>query len=91
MAQSCTEKKYGEDKIVKHPFCDYPWYLEGLVRPKISNEEAVEQTPLNKQGKEQLLRVLTSDLGVLDLSKKELQSYISTHSYFDFLKTILDI
>ena len=86
-----NKQKFGEDKVVKHPFCDYPWYLEGLLRPKLSHEEAVTQTPLSEGGKEQLLRALKDGLHALKVPKKELQKYISTHSYFDYLKATLGI
>ena len=36
---------FGEDKVVKHPFCDYPGFVEGLMRPTLSHEEAAEQSP----------------------------------------------
>ena len=51
-----NKRHFGEDKVVKHPFCDYPWYVQGLQRPKLSYEEAVKQTPLSEKGKKQLLR-----------------------------------
>jgi spermidine dehydrogenase len=31
---------FGEDKVVKHPFCNYPNYVEGIQGAKLSNEEA---------------------------------------------------
>ena len=86
-----NKRKFGEDKVVKHPFCDYPWHVEGLLRPKLSHEEAVKQTPLSEKGKEQLLRVLKGGVHVLKVPKKELEKYISTHSYFDYLKTTLGV
>ena len=86
-----NKRKFGEDRVVDHPFCDYPWYLEGLVRPELSYEAAVNQTPLSKRGKEQLLSVLKGGLHVLKLSKKELKEYISTHAYFDYLKNTLSV
>ena len=86
-----NKRHFGEDKVVKHPFCDYPWYVQGLQRPKLSYEEAVKQTPLSEKGKKQLLRVLKCGLHVLKVPKEELQKYISTHSYFDYLKTTLGV
>lgn len=44
-----NKEKFGEDKVVNHPFCDYPWFVEGLQRPKLSHEQAVEQAPLGKR------------------------------------------
>jgi len=86
-----NKQKFGEDKVVKHPFCDYPWWMEGLQRPKLSQEEAVELAPLTEKGKRQLLKVLKGGLHVLKVSKEELKEYISTHSYFDYLKTTLGV
>ena len=82
---------FGEDKVVKHPYCDYPWYVQGLQRPKLSHEEAVKPAPLSEKGKEQLLRVLKGGLHVLKLPKEELNKYISTHSYFHYLTTTLGV
>ncbi len=86
-----NKQKFGEDKVVKHPFCNYPWWMEGLPRPKLSQEEAVELAPLSGKGKQQLLVVLKGGLHVLKVPKEELKEYISTHSYFDYLKTTLAI
>ena len=49
-----NKQSFGQDKVVKHPFCDYPGFVEGLMRPTLSFEEAVQQTPLSGKGKEQL-------------------------------------
>ena len=86
-----NKQRFGEDKVVKHPFCDYPWYVQGLQRPRLSHEEAARQTPLSEKGKAQLLRVLKGGLHVLKVSKEDLNEYISTHSYFDYLKTTLGV
>jgi spermidine dehydrogenase len=86
-----SKQRFGEDKVVRHPFCAYPWYLEGLVRPQLTHEKAVQQTPLSSRGKQQLLRILDSGLHVLKLPKPELQEYIATHSYFDYLKNTLGV
>jgi spermidine dehydrogenase len=86
-----NKERFGEDKIVKHPFSHYPWWVEGLPHPDISYEEAVQNSPLSEKGKEQLLRILNGGLHVLDLSKDRLQEYIYSHSYFDYLKTTLRI
>lgn len=86
-----NKEKFGEDKVVKHPFSNYPWFIEGLQRPKLTHEEAVEQTPLSVEGKRQLLRVLKGGLHLLKLPKEELQAYNSTHSYFHYLKTTLGV
>jgi spermidine dehydrogenase len=86
-----NEDTFGEDKVVKHPFCNYPWYVEGLPHPALSHEEAAQQAPLSERGKGQLLRVLNGGLHVLKVPKEELQNYIRTHSYFDYLKTTLGV
>lgn len=82
---------FGEDKVVRHPFCNYPNYVEGVQGAKISNEEAARQAPLSDSGKEQLLRVLNGGLHALDVPEAELQDYIGTHSYFDYLKNTLGV
>lgn len=86
-----NKRKFGEDKVVKHPFCDYPWYLEGLKRPELSHEEAVELAPLSEKGKTQLLKVLKAGVHTLKVPKEELENYLSTHSYFDYLKNTLGV
>ncbi len=82
---------FGEDRIVKHPYCNYPNYVEGLQGTKLSNEEAAQQAPLSTKGKEQLLRALNGGLHALKMPEEELKEYISTHSYFDYLKTTLGV
>ena len=86
-----NRRTFGEDKVVRHPFCDYPGFVEGLMRPTLSFEEAVKQTPLTEKGKVQLLRVLNSGQHDLNLPKEELRKYIRSHSYFDFLKNTLGV
>ena len=58
---------------------------------KLSNEEAAQQAPLSEKGKEQLLRVLNGGLHVIDVPEDELQEYIRTTSYFDYLKNTLRV
>ena len=82
---------FGEDKVVRHPYCNYPNYVEGLQGGKLSNEEAAQQAPLSKKGKEQLLRVLNGGLHAIDVPEEELPDYIRTHSYFDYLKNTLRV
>ena len=82
---------FGEDKVVRHPYCNYPNYIEGLMGGKISFEEAAQQAPLSKKGKEQLLRVLNGGLHLIDVPETELREYINTHSYFDYLKNALGV
>jgi spermidine dehydrogenase len=86
-----NKKTFGEDKVVKHPYCNYPNYVEGLQGAKLSHEEAAQQAPLSEKGKAQLLRVLKGGLHVLKVPQEELRKYISTHSYFDYLKNTLGV
>ncbi|MHC4356746.1 MAG: NAD(P)-binding protein, partial [Planctomycetota bacterium] len=86
-----NKRKFGVDKVVKHPFCYYQRFVQGLLRPKLPYEEAVKQTPLSEKGKEQLLRVLKGGVHVLKVPKEKLEEYISTHSYFDYLKNTLGV
>lgn len=86
-----NKRQFGEDKVVNHPFCNYPWWVEGLPRPKLSHEEAVKQTPLSDKGKQQLLKVLKGGLHALKMPKEKLRKYISTHSYFDYLQSTLGV
>jgi spermidine dehydrogenase len=86
-----NKEVFGEDKVVQHPFCNYPNYVEGVLGAKISNEEAARQAPLSEAGKEQLLRVLNGGLHTLDVPDAELRDYIRTHSYFDYLKNALGV
>ena len=86
-----NEEVFGEDKVVQHPYCNYPNYVEGILGGKLSHEEAARQAPLSDRGKEQLLRVLNGGLHTLDVPEAELQDYINTHSYFDYLKNNLGV
>ncbi|MDH3710373.1 MAG: FAD-dependent oxidoreductase [Cyclobacteriaceae bacterium] len=86
-----NKQTFGEDKVVKHPYNNFPWWVEGLPRPEISIEDAVHQAPLSSTGKEQLLRVLHGGLHELKVPREELVEYIYSHSYFDYLKTTLGV
>jgi spermidine dehydrogenase len=86
-----NKKTFGEDRVVKHPYCNYPNYVEGLQGAKLSNEEAAQQAPLSKKGREQLLRVLNGGLHAIKVPKGELQEYIGSHSYFNYLKNTLRV
>lgn len=44
-----NKKVFGEDKIVKRPFCDYPGFIEGLMRPTLPIDEAVGETLLGEK------------------------------------------
>lgn len=82
---------FGEDKLVQHPYCNYPNYVEGVMGGKISHEEAARQAPLSARGKEQLLAVLNGGLHRLNVPEGEMQDYIETHAYFDYLKDTLGV
>lgn len=86
-----NEEVFGEDKVVQHPYCNYPNYVEGILGGKISYEEAARQAPLSARGKQQLLRVLNGGLHQLNVPEEEMQDYISTHSYFDYLRNTLGV
>ena len=83
---------FGEDKVVQHPYCNYPNYVEGIIMDgKLSNEEAAQQAPLSEKGKEQLLRVLNGGLHEIDVPEEELTNYIRSQSYFDYLRDTLGV
>lgn len=87
-----NKAEFGQDKIVKHPYCNYPNYIEGLIqRSKLSNEAAAQQAPLSEQGKQQLLRVLKGGLHDIKVPKEQLNDYIHANSYFDYLKNTLGV
>ena len=86
-----NEDIFGEDKLVQHPFCNYPNYVEGLLGAQSSNAEAVQQTPLSAKGREQLLRVINGGLHSLNIPKDEMSDYIATHSYFEYLQNTFDV
>ena len=86
-----NKRIFGEDRVVQHPYCNYPNYVEGLQGAKLSSKEAAQQAPLSKTGKEQLLRVLNGGLHTLKVPKEELRNYTRTHFYFDYLKDTLGV
>ena len=87
-----NKETFGEDKVVRHPYCNYPNYVEGIVMGgKLSNEEAAQQAPLSEKGKEQLLRVLNGGLHVIDVPEEEMEDYIDSTFYFDYLKNNLGV
>jgi spermidine dehydrogenase len=86
-----NKKTFGKDKVVRHPYCNYPNYIEGLMAGKLSNKDAAQEAPLSKKGKQQLLEVLNGGLHKIDVPKNELNNYIRSHSYFDYLKNTLGV
>jgi spermidine dehydrogenase len=83
---------FGEDKVVKHPFCNYPNYVEGIMMGgKISNEEAAQQAPLSAKGKAQLLKVLNGGLHAINVPNSQLADYIKNTPYFDYLKNTIGV
>ena len=86
-----NKRIFGEDRVVQHPYCNYPNYVEGLQGAKLSSKEAAQQAPLSDSGKEQLLRVLNGGLHTLKVPKEELRNYTRTHFYFDYLKDTLGV
>lgn len=81
-----NKKVYGRDALVPHPFCNYPWWVEGLPRPVISDQAAVDATPLSGEGKRQLLNLMRGGVHTLGVPKDRIADYISTRSYLDYLK-----
>ena len=82
---------FGRNALVRHPFCNYYNYLEGLPGAAISDEEAVAQTPLSDRGKQQLLSVLKGGLHTLKLEDNALERYVETTNYFAYLKQTLGV
>ena len=72
------KESFGEDKIVKHPYCNYPNFVHGIIMGEISPEEAAQQAPLNEEGKKQLLRVLKGQ------GQKD-------GSYYDYIQNTLGV
>jgi len=58
---------------------------------KLTNKDAAKEAPLSKKGKQQLLEVLNGGLHKIDVPKNELNNYIHSHSYFDYLKNTLGV
>ena len=79
-----NKETFGDDKVVKHPYCNYPNYVEGiLMSGKLSNEEAAKQAPLSEKGKKQLLRVLNGGLHEIDVPEG---GNGRIHSYYVLLR-----
>jgi len=86
-----NKKKFNVDKIVKHPYSYYPYFIQGVEPAKMSYDEAAKQAPLSKKGQAQLLKILKGGLHAIDVPKEELPHYIATHSYFDYLQNTLGV
>ncbi len=86
-----NEAVFGEDRVVEHPYCNHPNYLEGLPSRRLSHEEAARQAPLSERGREQLLRVLNGGLHLLDVPGAEFSAYVRKTRYFDYLKNTLGV
>ncbi len=83
---------FGEDKVVRHPYCNYPNYIEGIIMgEKLPNEEAASQAPLSERGKEQLLRILNGGLHKINVPDEQLGEYLQSNSYWDYLKATLGV
>ena len=86
-----NKASFGTDTVVKHPYCNYPNYVHGLQQTRLSNVEAAQLAPLSPKGKAQLLRVLNGGLHLLPVAADEVDSYIETHAYFDYLQDTLGV
>ncbi|MCP4461119.1 MAG: NAD(P)-binding protein [Cytophagales bacterium] len=86
-----NKEAFGVDKLVKHPYCNYPNFMEGLPKASMSHEEAASQAPLSEIGREQLLRVLNGGVHLLDVPEEELEAYMDETPYYDYLKNTLGV
>ena len=84
-------RHFGRDEVVHHPFCNYYNYIEGLPGAAVSDEQAVAAAPLSAEGKAQLLRVLKGGVHLLDVAADDLEDYLYSHNYFDYLKHTLGV
>ena len=86
-----NKEVFGQDKLVQHPYCNYPNYVEGLLGGRLSHKDAAAEAPLSEKGRAQLLRVLNGGLHTLNLQDADLEDYINNHSYFDYLQNTLGV
>ncbi len=87
-----NEEVFGENKVVRHPYCNYPNYIDGIIMSgKLSNEEAANQAPLSQKGKDQLLRVLNGGLHTIEVPEGAADDYVASLSYFDYLRNTLGV
>lgn len=82
---------FGQDRVVKHPFCNYYNYIEGLQGAKLSDEAAAAAAPLSPKGRAQLLKVLKSGLHSLPVSPDQRADYMEKNSYFGYLTKTLGV
>ena len=84
-------RHFGRDTVVRHPFCNYYNYIEGMPGAAVSDEQAVAAAPLSAEGKAQLLRVLKGGVHLLDVPADELEEHLYSRNYFDYLKHSLGV
>ena len=82
---------FGQDRVVRHPFCNYYNYIEGLQGAKLSDEAAAAAAPLSPNGRAQLLRVLKSGLHSLPVPADQRADYMENNLYFNYLTETLGI
>jgi spermidine dehydrogenase len=82
---------FGQDRVVRHPFCNYYNYIEGLQGAKISDEAAAAAAPLSPNGRAQLLRVLKSGLHSLPVPADQRADYMENNLYFNYLTETLGV
>ena len=86
-----NDSVFGRDTVVRHPFCNYYNYIQGLPGAAITDEEAVAQAPLGARGKQQLLQVLRGGTHLLALQGEALEQYLQRTNYFEYLQTVLGV
>lgn len=87
-----NKETFGQDKVVRHPYCNYPNYIEGMImHSKLSNEAAAQQAPLSEKGKEQLLRVLNGGLHMIDVPKDQPKSQSKDSVGFGYTADTIDV
>ena len=82
---------FGQDRVVRHPFCNYYNYIEGLQGAKLSDEAAAAAAPLSPNGRAQLLRVLKSGLHSLPVPADQRADYMENNLYFNYLTETLGV
>lgn len=87
------QKLFGEHRLVPFTLDEYAFYdIPGLIRDRIPVEEALQQMPLKPEVKTQLSRLLNAAPDSLkNISFFDRIDYSERTSYFEFLKTQLEI